>query len=277
MSPNAEKTKIFLADQQVLFREGIHFILSGEEDFEVTGETTGNEEALSLIETNPPNVAILSMDDPKTNGATVTSHIRRNMPSVFVILIMDKKEPERVFSAIRSGASACLTKDANPDQLLDTIRIVAQGSLPAIDELFNPSVASLVLTDFEDSLALNEQYDNLLATLIIREKQILKLIASDNKIEQIAIKIDTDEDTVRHSARIVLTKLIANEQTRSIIEASQRSMPSLIYTGKNVKADNYVTKAELNEFRNQLMEKLKSLIGELTHEVKTKSKKEVRM
>ncbi|MGD0781159.1 MAG: response regulator, partial [Dehalococcoidales bacterium] len=101
-----EKIKVFLADPQVLFREGIHFILSGEEDFEVTGETTGNEEALSLIETNPPHIAILSMHDAKTNGAAVTSHIRRNMPSVFVILIMDKKEPDIVFSAVKSGASA---------------------------------------------------------------------------------------------------------------------------------------------------------------------------
>jgi two-component system, NarL family, response regulator DevR len=266
-----EKIKVFLADPQVLFREGIHFILSGEEDFEVTGETTGNEEALSLIETNPPNVAILSMHDAKTNGAVVTSHIRRNMPSVFVILIMDKKEPDIVFNAVKSGASACLTKDTDPEQLLNTIRIVAQGSLPAIDELFNPSVASLVLNEFEDSSALNEQFDNMLATLTPREKQILNLIASGSKIEQIAIKTDTDEDAIRHNIRTILTKLIANEQTRNIIEAAQRSMPSLIRSGKmNGKVHDYVTKVEFNEFRDTLMERMKSFIGELVPEPKSK-------
>jgi len=60
-----EKIKIFLSDPQILFREGMHFTLSGEEDFEVTGEATGNEEALTFIETNPPNIAILSTTDRK--------------------------------------------------------------------------------------------------------------------------------------------------------------------------------------------------------------------
>ncbi|MHB8105003.1 MAG: response regulator, partial [Dehalococcoidales bacterium] len=191
MLSKTEKIKIFLSDPQVLFREGIHFILSGEEDFEVIGETTGNEEALSLIETNPPNVAILSMQDTKADGTSITSRIRRNMPSVFVILIMDKKEPDKVFNSLKSGASACLTKDTDPEQLLNVIRIVAQGSLPIIDELFNPAVASLVLTEFEDLAVLNEQFDNLLANLTPREKQILTLISTGSKIEQITVKTDT--------------------------------------------------------------------------------------
>jgi DNA-binding NarL/FixJ family response regulator len=274
MSLNTERTKIFLAHPQVLFREGIHFILSGEEDLEVTGETTSNEEALALIESNPPHVAILGTQNAKTDVFKVTNRIRRNFPSVYIILIMDTKEPDKVFNALKGGVSACLTKDTDPEELLNVIRIVAQGSLPAIDELFNPSIASLVLTEFEDMSVLNEQFDNLPAKLTPRENQILTLIAGGSKIEQIATKTSTDEDTIRHSMRIVLTKLIANEQTRNIIEAIQRSMPSLIGSGKNVKTDTYVTRAEFNDFRDTLMERLKSFVGELTPEVKTKRKKE---
>ncbi len=259
-----EKIKVFLADPQVLFREGIHFILSGEEDFEVIGETTSNEEALSLIETNPPNVAVLSIHDTKLAGADISSRIRRNMPSVFVILIMDKKEPDNVFASLKGGASACLTKDTDPEQLLNIIRIVAQGSLPIIEEMFNPAIASLVLTEFDDLDALNEQFDNLLASLTPREKQIFTLISAGSKIEQISVKIDADEDSIRHSMRIVLTKLIANEQTRNIIEAAQRSMPSLIRGGRaNAKTADYVTKAEFVEFKDSLMDRLKTFIGEL--------------
>lgn len=266
-----EKIKVFLSDPQVLFREGIHFILSGEEDFEVIGETTGNEEALALIETNPPHVAVLSMQDSKADGPKITSRIRRNLPSVFVILITDKKEPDQVFNALKGGASACLTKDTDPEELLNIIRIVAQGSMPAIDELFNPSIASLALTEFEDIVVLNDQFDNLLADLTPKEKQILSLIASGSTIEQIAVKTDTDEDSIRHSMRIVLTKIISNEQTRNIIEAAQRSIPSLIRTGKaNGKSHDYISRAEFNEFRDTLMERLKSFIGELTPETKVK-------
>jgi DNA-binding NarL/FixJ family response regulator len=184
---------------------------------------------------------------------------------------MDKKEPEKVFNSLKSGASACLTKDSDPEQLLNTIRVVAQGSLPIIEEMFTSAIASLVLTEFEDLAALNEQFDNLLASLTPREKQILTLITSGSKIEQIAVKTDTDEDSIRHSMRIILTKLIANEQTRNIIEAAQRSMPSLIRSGRmNGKSHDYITRIEFNDFRDTLMERLKTFIGDLTPEVKVK-------
>ena len=69
-----EKVKVFLSDPQILFREGIHFILSGEDDFEVTGETNNNEDAFKLIEANPPNIAILSMRNGKYTGPQITRH-----------------------------------------------------------------------------------------------------------------------------------------------------------------------------------------------------------
>ena len=259
-----EKIKVFLSDPQVFFREGIHFILSGEDDFEVTGETTGNEEAFSLIEANPPNVAILSMHDPKADGAEITRHIRRNIPSVAVILIMDKKEPEKVFAAIKSGAGACMTKDSEPEYLLDILRVVAQGSVPIIEELLTPAIASLVLAEFEDLTAINKQFDNLLANLTPKETQILNAIAASGKIEQIAAKLDMNEDTIRHNVRLILNKLVANEQARNIIDVAQRSLPSIIRSGRgNGKAGDYVTKTEFNEFKDHLMERLKSFIGEL--------------
>ena len=260
-----EKIRVFLSDPQVLFREGIHFILSGEDDFEVTGETTNNEEAYSFIETNPPNIAILSMHDAKIDGAAITCHIRRNIPSVTVILIMDKKEPEKIFDAIKCGSSACLTKDTEPDHLLDVIRVVSQGSLPIIEELLTPAIASLVLNEFEDLDTINKQFDNMLANLTPKEKQVLNAIATNGQMEQLTSKLDMSEDTIRHNLRLILNKLVSNEQARNIIDVAQRNLPSIIRTGRgNGKAAEYVTKAEFNEFKDSLMERLKSFIGELT-------------
>ena len=259
-----EKIKVFLSDPQVLFREGIHFILSGEDDFEVTGETTGNEEAFTLIEANPPNIAILSMHDAKADGFDITRRIRRNLPSVFVILIMDKKETDKIFAAIKSGASACLTKDTEPEHLLDVIRVVAQGTFPVMEELFTPDIAALVLTEFADLADLNKQFDNLLANLAPKEMQILNSIAAGNNIEQIAAKLDMNEEIIRRNIRLILNKLVSNDQARTVIEAAQRSLPSIIRSSKkDGKSIEYVTKAEFNEFKDHLMERLKSLIGEL--------------
>ncbi len=260
-----EKIKVFLSDPQVLFREGIHFILSGEDDFEVTGETTGNEEAFTLIEANSPNIAILSMNDAKSAGPDITRRIRRNLPSVFVILTMDKKEPEKIFAAMKSGASACITKDTEPEHLLDIIRVVAQGALPLMEELLNPAIAAMAVTEFEDLTALNEQFDNLLANLTAKEQQVLAAIAAGSSLEQLAVKMEMSEDNIRRNVRVIFNKLVANDQARSVIEAAQRSMPSIIRPGKhNGKSVEYVTRAEFNEFKEQLMERFKSFIGQLS-------------
>ena len=117
-----EKVKVFLADWQVLFREGIHFTLSGEEDIEVIGETTDNEEALNFIEANLPRVAVLNTDRGKPSGIEVTRRIKQNLPSVAVILIMDSDNEEQLFLAMKSGASACLTKEVDPEEIVKTIR-----------------------------------------------------------------------------------------------------------------------------------------------------------
>lgn len=256
-----EKVKVFLSHPQILFREGIHFILSGEEDFEVTGETTGNEEAFALIQANPPSIAILSQHDAKADGLDVTRRIRRNQPSVYVILIMDKKEPEEIFLVIKSGASACLTKDTEPEHLLDIIRVVAQGSLPIMEELFNPALASLVITEFEELAVLNEQVGDLLANLAPKELQILSSIAAGNNLEQVIAKLDMSEEVIRRNIRLVLNKLVANEQARTVIEAAQRSYPAIMRSGKkDLKNSDYITRAEFNEFKDRLMERLKSLI-----------------
>jgi DNA-binding NarL/FixJ family response regulator len=265
------KIKVFLAEPQVLFREGIHFILSGEEDFDVIGETTNNQEALSSIESNPPDVAIISRKDANISGTDITRRLRRNLPSVNVVLIMEKKEPDEIFEAMKSGVSACLDKDSSPEQLLEVIKIVAQGSQPIIEEIFNPAVASLVLNEFADIVAFNEQFDNILANLTPREKHIIELMAGGNNLEQTAVKMDMDEDAVRHCIRIVLTKLIANEQATNIMEVAQRNLNFLLRSGRGEgKSRDYISRAEFNEFKDQLMERFRSFTGDLTPPAKVK-------
>ncbi|OGO41531.1 MAG: hypothetical protein A2137_06175 [Chloroflexi bacterium RBG_16_58_8] len=259
-----EKVKVFLSDPQVLFREGIHFILSGEDDFEVTGETTNNDEATSLIEVNPPNIAILSLDDPKTDGCQATRRIRRNLPSVNVILIMDKKDDARLFEVIKCGASAFFTKDADPDSLLDVIRVVAQGNQPIIDELLTPAIAAKMIAEFEDVATINRQMDNLLAGLAAKEAQIFSGIAAGNSLQQVAAKLDVNEENVRRNLRLALGKLVNNEQAKVIFEAAQRSLPSLIRGPAKVEGrpGEYVTRSEFNEFKEALFSRLKSIISE---------------
>ncbi len=258
-----ERIKILLSDPQILFREGIHFTLSGEEDFEVIGEMTSNEEALAFMETNPPHIAILNMKNGKLDGPSATRRIKRNFPSVAVMLVTDVDDEELLFAAAKSGASAYLTKDTDPDYLLDLIRVVAQGSQPIIDSLLRPGLASRILEEFDSLAPLSEQFNNLLAHLTTREAEVLSAIAAGKELEQIAAALGTNEETIRRQLRLVVNKLVANDQAQALIAAVQRGLPSILPgPASSVPLNEYVTKAEFNEFKESLMQRFKSLIGE---------------
>ncbi len=264
-----EKVRVFLADWQVLFREGIHFTLSGEEDFEVIGESTSNEEALNLIEKNPPEIAIFNANRDKPTGIDITRRIKQNLPSVAIILIMDNYNVEQLFSAMKSGANACLTKDMDPDELLKTIRKIAQGDYPISQALLEPEIASRIIDEFETFSQLNEEAGNLLASLLLVETEILRHIADGRLLEEIARTLNITEETIRHHLNIILGKLVANDHNREIIETVQSNLTSMISkisrgrkTGRP--AADYITKDEFTEFKQTLTERLKSLFGELT-------------
>lgn len=219
-----EKVKVFLADWQVLFREGIHFTLSGEEDIEVIGEATNNEEALAFIETNPPQVAILNADRSKPSGIEITRRLKQNLPSVSVILVMDSDNEELILSAMKSGASACLTKDIDPEEMVNAIRKVAQGAYPISEALLRPGLASLVLDEFEAFSIISEQVNNLLARLSPGEAEILQRIADRNSVEQVSQALGASEPAIRHQLHLILSKLVANDHNREVIEAAQSNM-----------------------------------------------------
>lgn len=257
-----EKVKVFLADWQVLFREGIHFTLSGEEDIEVIGEATNNEEALAFIETNPPRVAILNAARGKPSGVEVTRRLKQNLPSVSVILVMDSDSEEQLFSAMRSGASACLTKDIDPDELVNTIRKVAQGAYPISEGLLRPGLASLVLDEFTAFSLMSEQVNNLLARLSRSEAEVLRHIADRNSIEQVSQTLGMSEQAIKQHCDFILSKLVANDHNREVIEAAQSNMVLTIIrqglTTRQAGKLEYVTKDEFTTFKESVGERLKS-------------------
>ena len=227
-----EKVSVFLAEWQVLFREGIHFTLCGEEDIEVIGEAADNEEALNFIEANLPSIAILNADWGKLSGIDVTTRIKQNYPSVSVILIMDSENEERLFSAMKCGASACVTKDIDPDDLVSTVRKVAQGAYPISEALLRPGITSRVIDEFEAFSLINKEVGNLLARLSPRESEILRHIADGSSSERVSQALGISEEAIRHHLDLTLIKLVANDHNRVVIEAAQNLLPSIISTTK---------------------------------------------
>ena len=260
-----DKISVFLANWQVLFREGIHFTLSGEEDMEVIGEDTVNEQALTFIETNPPQVAILNADHDKLSGIEATRLIKQNLPEVSVILIMDSENEEQLFATMKSGASACLTKDVDPEVVVNTIRQVAQGSQPISEFILRPEIASRVLDEFEVFSSMGKQVGNLMAHLTPRETEILRHIADGSSKEQAAGTLGISEGVIGRKLHSILYKLVANDHKQMLLEAAQSglaSMSRISFTSKP--GVEYITKEEFAAFKESLKERFKSLSGEIS-------------
>jgi len=258
-----DRIGVFLSDWQVLFREGIHFTLSGEEDFEVIGETTSSEDALKAIEANPPDVAVLNTNHEKLNGIRVTGYLKRNFPSIATVLIMDNDDDEQLFQVIRSGASACVTKEVDPADLIDHIRAAAQGKQPIIDALLRPEIASRVLDEFEEFTVIGEQLGNMMAQLTPGETEILHHIANGASLDQIYQTLEIGEENVSRAFKTILSKLVANEQSRQVIAALPTGLPMSLQTRlAGQSSEEYVTREEFSAFKDSIRERLKSAMDD---------------
>ena len=211
-----EKVRVFLTDWQILFRAGVHLTLAAEKSYEIIGEAATNEWAFDFIERHQPAVAILNADHGELTGAEITKRVKRNLPSVAVILMMDGYGDEKVFTALKSGASACLSKDVKPDDLLKTVRGVVQGEYPISQWILQPVIASQILNEFEIFEKLRDKMSSLPVCLSSLEAQILQHISSGNSLVEIARKLDISEDIIRQRLYTILGKLVANDRNHQL-------------------------------------------------------------
>jgi DNA-binding NarL/FixJ family response regulator len=254
-----EKITVFLADWQVLFREGIHFILSGEEDVEVIGEEVTNEQALSFIESSPPQVAILNAGQDKVSGIEATQRIKQSFPEVEVILVLDEYSEEQLFAALKSGASACLTKDVDPDTVVGSIRQAVRGVHPISDVLMKPEIAARTLREFEAIKAMEEQVSTLMPRLTRREEEVLRHVAENKTEDQIAETLGVTEAHIYTAFQSIHRKVTATDQKVRLIQAL-RGLPAFSGDGFNGgSASEYVTKEEFDAFKETLVKRFKSL------------------
>jgi DNA-binding NarL/FixJ family response regulator len=263
-----EKISVYLADWQILYREGIHFTLAGEEGFEVIGETTSSEEAFDFIESKAPNVAIINANAGKPSGIEVACRIKRSMPSTGVIIIMDSYNNEQLLAIVKSGANGYFSKDINisVDELVSTIRSTAQGNYPISQTLLIPEIASLVLDEFKRLSSLSEELRGLLAPLLPVEADILNDILAGNLIEEIAKSRNINEEELQDHLNDVLAKLVANGHSLALIDTVQGDVSSMVSKVLRPQAGlqaEYISRDEFSIFKEKLRELIRSFISQL--------------
>lgn len=187
-------TRILLVDDHALVRAGIRALIEGKPGIEVIAETGDGDEALRIIGELHPNLVLLDITIPTTNGFEVLEQITKQYPQTRVIILTVHEGTEYAMRALRAGAAGYLPKSAASIELEDAISAVAQGGTYLSHEISQKTL-------FEYAQARTPQ--DLLASLTNRQREILKLIAEGQSTKEIGSHLNISVKTVEsHRAKL---------------------------------------------------------------------------
>jgi DNA-binding NarL/FixJ family response regulator len=213
-------TRVLLADDQALVRNGFRMILEARDDFEVAGEAQDGAEAVALARSQRPDVILMDVRMPKVDGIEATRQIVGSGSPARVLILTTYDLDEYVYAAIRAGASGFLLKDVEPSQLAEAIRVVARG-----DALLAPSVTRRLLERFADALpGEGPSPPPALASLTRREREILELVAAGLSNAEIADRLVLGETTVKSHVSSILRKLGLRDRVQAVVFAYEAGL-----------------------------------------------------
>jgi len=203
--------KVLLVDDQDILVEGLKMILGKEEDIEICGTANNGRKAYEACKWNRPDVVLMDIKMPEVNGVDATGMIKKDFPSVKVIVLTTFNDDEYIYDALKNGASGYLLKDATPAEIAGAIRTVYNGGA-----LIQSDIAVRVLDKFSELAKGNmgKPLDPRVELLTEREIEICRLIAEGKNNKEIADELYLSEGTVKNHITKVLIKLDLRDRTQ---------------------------------------------------------------
>jgi DNA-binding NarL/FixJ family response regulator len=215
--------RVLLADDQALLRQTFKILISATPDMEVVGEAADGKEAADLARAHHPDVVVMDIRMPGTDGLAATETICADpdLAGVRILVLTTFETDEYVARALRAGASGFLGKSASTDQLLAGIRTVASG-----DSLLSPQATRALITRF---LATPDPGGQLvppggLAELTAREREVMALAAQGCSNDQIAARLCLSTHTARTHIQRAMMKLHARDRAQLVVIAYQTGL-----------------------------------------------------
>ncbi|MGN6609345.1 MAG: response regulator transcription factor [Jatrophihabitans sp.] len=208
--------RVLLADDHGLIREGFRMILDAQDDVEVVGEAADGAQAVDAVRALRPDVVVMDVRMPGTDGIEATRRICAERPETRVLILTTFDLDEYAFAGLRAGASGFLLKNVPPAELIAAIHTVAAG-----DAIVSPRVTRRLLDTLTDELpaAANAEAEARLATLTDRERDVLEAIASGMTNTEIAQYLRVGDATVKSHVSRVLAKLGLRDRVQAVIFA----------------------------------------------------------
>ncbi|NPV73708.1 MAG: response regulator transcription factor [Pelotomaculum sp.] len=216
-----KKIRVLIADDHALVREGLCKILSMEKSIEVVGEAENGEQAIKLALKIIPDIILMDINMPKTNGIEATRIIKSRLPEVGIIALTIHDQEEYLFELIKAGISGYVLKDISPDLLIQTILGVTRG-----ESFIPPSMTAKVFAEFTRLSIISSRYSHPLG-LTRREVDVLRLVAQGDSNRSIAQKLFISEKTVKNHLTSIFQKLGVDDRTQAALHAVKNKIIEL--------------------------------------------------
>ncbi len=208
---------VLIADDQAMVRAGLRLILEAEDDIVVVAEAENGKEGVRLARRETPDVVLMDVRMPVMDGLEATRQITEQVEASRVIVLTTFDLDDYVYGALRNGASGFLLKDADGDQLVEAVRVVAAG-----DALIAPSVTKRLISEFARRPESAEIKG--LDTLTEREVEVLALVAKGLSNAEIGEELYVSGTTVKTHVSHILTKLRLRDRVQVVVAAYESGL-----------------------------------------------------
>ncbi|HEU5156092.1 MAG TPA: response regulator transcription factor [Streptosporangiaceae bacterium] len=207
--------RVVVVDDQALIRVGVRTLVRTEPDVELVGEAADGRTGLDVVRARRPDVVLMDIRMPDMDGLTALREITADpaLTAVRVVMLTTFGLDEYVFEALRHGASGFVLKDAEPDELLRAIRVVADGG-----SLLSPSITSSVIAQFTRRGPGMTPHPGI-KHLTEREREVVTWVTTGMSNDEIAAQLTISTETVRTHVGRALLKLHARDRAQLVVFA----------------------------------------------------------
>jgi len=215
--------RIVVVDDHPLFRQGVIDTISLEPDLVVAGEATNGEDALEVIRTLNPDVAIVDVNLPGMNGHQVVQHLVNEKSTVRIMLLTAYDDAEQKLHAMKVGAAGYCVKDVQPEVLAQNVREIHQGKYVIGSDVLDEGQLEKWLTpDSDDEASFYSEFNEPYEPLSKREMEVLGELTKGMSNKEIATSLGISHQTVKNHVTSILRKLDVDDRTQATLYALKR-------------------------------------------------------
>jgi DNA-binding NarL/FixJ family response regulator len=199
-------------------RRGLRLVLEAQKDFEVVGEASDGREAVALVETLKPDVAVLDITMPNMNGIEAARQISAKQPGVAIVVLSMHSDEGYVLRALKAGARGYLLKESPEADFLQAIHSVSEGKA-----FFSPAVSRMLVEDYVRQLQ-DKDIEDSYELLTQRERELLQLIAEGKSNKDVANMLNLSLYTVETHRGNIMEKLNLHSVPELILYAVRKGV-----------------------------------------------------